>query len=163
MTPYEVMLSESQERMLVVAEKGREQEIITVFDKWGLHSDTIGAVTSDGHITVAESGRPVARIPIEHLNSPPEYRLPVELPDYLSAVNDLDIDKIPEPDDVAAAFLSLLSSPNIASKECVYRTYDQTVGSNTVAGPGADAAVLRLKGPTAPSRFRRMETAESAT
>ncbi len=146
MTPYEVMLSESQERMLVVAEKGREQEIITVFDKWGLHSDTIGAVTSDGHITVAESGRPVARIPIEHLNSPPEYRLPVELPDYLSAVNDLDIDKIPEPDDVAAAFLSLLSSPNIASKECVYRTYDQTVGSNTVAGPGADAAVLRIKG-----------------
>lgn len=146
MTPYEVMLSESQERMLVVAERGREQEIIAVFDKWGLHSDVIGAVTSDARVTVAESGTPVAHIPIEHLNNPPEYRLPVELPDYLATVNGLDIGEIPEPDDVAQAFLSLLSSPNIASRECVYRTYDQTVGSNTVAGPGADAAVLRVKG-----------------
>ncbi len=146
MTPYEVMLSESQERMLVVAQKGRESEIVTIFDKWGLHSDVIGAVTSDGHITISEAGQLVAHIPIDQINDPPEYRLAVERPDYLFAVNDLDLSGIPEPDDIAETFLSLLASPNIASKECVYRTYDQTVGSNTVAGPGADAAVLRIKG-----------------
>ncbi len=146
MTPYEVMLSESQERMIAVAQKGRENEIVAIFDKWGLHSDVIGAVTSDGHITVSEAGHPVAHIPIDQINDPPEYRLAVEFPGYLADVNDLDLSAIPEPADIAETFLTLLASPNIASKECVYRTYDQTVGSNTVAGPGADAAVLRIKG-----------------
>ena len=146
MTPYEVMLSESQERMLVVAESGRESEVIDVFDKWGLHSDVIGSVTSDGSVTITESGKTVAHVPIEHLNEPPEYRLAVEFPDYLAGASALDISAIPEPKNVGEALLSLLSAPNIASKECIYRTYDQTVGSNTVAGPGADASVLRIKG-----------------
>ncbi|MDP6508134.1 MAG: phosphoribosylformylglycinamidine synthase subunit PurL [Chloroflexota bacterium] len=146
LTPYEVMLSESQERMLVVATRGREAEVIALFDRWGLHSDIIGEVTDDGHVTVLDEGNQVARIPIEFLIDAPEYELPVVRPDYLDRVQALDLAQVPESDDLAATLLELLAAPNIASKYCVYRTYDQTVGTNTVSGPGSDAAVLRIKG-----------------
>ncbi len=146
LTPYEVMLSESQERMLVVADKGREQEVIALFDRWELHSDIIGDVTDDGHVTVFDEGRQVARIVIQHLTDAPEYELPVRRPAYLDEVQSLDLAAVPEPADVGQTLLELLAAPNIASKYCVYRTYDQTVGANTVMGPGADAAVLRIKG-----------------
>ncbi len=146
LTPYEVMLSESQERMLVVANKGREEEVIALFDRWGLHSDIIGEVTDDAHVTVLDDGGQVARIPIEFLIDAPEYELPVVRPDYLDRVQALDLAAVPEPDDLGVTLLELLAAPNIASKHCVYRTYDQTVGANTVNGPGSDAAVLRIKG-----------------
>ena len=146
LTPYEVMLSESQERMLVVADKGRENEVIALFDRWELHSDIIGEVTDDAHITVLDEGEQVGRIPIEMLTDAPEYELPVKRPAYLDEVQSLDLAAIPEPADPGETLLELLGSPNIASKYCVYRTYDQTVGANTVAGPGGDAAVLRVKG-----------------
>ena len=146
LTPYEVMLSESQERMLVVATRGREAEVISLFDRWGLHSDIIGEVTDDAHVTVLDDGDLVARIPIQFLIDAPEYELPVARPDYLDRVQALDLAQVAEPDDLGATLLELLAAPNIASKYCVYRTYDQTVGANTVSGPGSDAAVLRIKG-----------------
>ena len=146
LTPYEVMLSESQERMLVVADRGREDEVIALFERWGLHSDIIGDVTDDGHVTVLDRGRQVAHIPIDFLTDAPQYELPITRPDYLDKVQTLDLAAVPEPDDLGQTLLRLLAAPNIASKYCVYRTYDQTVGADTVTGPGSDAAVLRVKG-----------------
>ena len=111
-----------------------------------MHSDIIGEVTDDGYVTVLDDGRQVARIAIGQLTDPPEYELPVRRPAYLDEVQSLDLDAVPEPPDVGQALLELLAAPNIASKHCVYQTYDQTVGANTVMGPGGDAAVLRVKG-----------------
>lgn len=146
LTPYEVMLSESQERMLVVAHSGREAEVIGLFERWGLHSDIIGQVTDDAHITILNHGQQVGRIPINMLTDAPEYRLPVKKPAYLETVQSLDMTQLPEPHSYSDILLGLLGSPNIASKQCVYQTYDQTVGTNTVAGPGGDAAIMRIKG-----------------
>ncbi|HJN39029.1 MAG TPA: AIR synthase related protein, partial [Chloroflexota bacterium] len=128
------------------ATRGREAEVIALFDRWGLHSDIIGEVTDDAHVTVLDDGDQVARIPIQFLIDAPEYELPVVRPDYLDRVQPLDLAQVAEPDDLGATLLKLLAAPNIASKYCVYRTYDQTVGANTVSGPGSDAAVLRIKG-----------------
>ncbi|MDE2897681.1 MAG: phosphoribosylformylglycinamidine synthase subunit PurL [Chloroflexota bacterium] len=146
MTPYEVMLSESQERMLVVAARGRAHEVQRVFDKWGLHSDVIGEVTETGLLDVRDNGHSAASLPITMLTDAPTYTYPVERPAYLDEVGSLNLQVLPEPDDPTAAFLQLLASPNIASRRPIYRQYDHMVGANTVIAPGGDAALLRIKG-----------------
>ncbi len=146
LTPYEVMLSESQERMLAIVERGHEDEIVEVFHRWGLHTETIGEVTDDGLLSVTEGDEAVAELPVQLLVDAPTYRFPVERPDYLADAQVLIPDSIPLPEDLSATFLDLLDSPNIASRAPVYGRYDHMVGTNTVIQPGGDAAVLRVKG-----------------
>ena len=142
MTPYEIMLSESQERMLLVAEKGREQEIFDVFNKWGLESATIGTVTDDGMLRVRDNGVIVAEIRNRDLadeaplyNRPytkPFRNVPMEGPEFQS-------------DGLEADLLALLASNDLCSKKWIWEQYDYMVRTNTLAGPGADAAIVRIK------------------
>jgi len=147
MTPYEILLSESQERMLIVAKKGREKEVQRVFEKWDLDAVVIGKVTRERMFRVLFDGCEVARIPVAALTSEaPLYHRPSERPQGQDELQKLDLEKIEEPKDLGASLKLLLDSPNIASKEWVYRQYDHFVRSNTVVAPGADAAVIRIKG-----------------
>ena len=148
MTPYEVMLSESQERMLVVVKKGFENKVKALFDRWELRSDIIGYVTADGLTRIKEGEKVVAEVPVDLLISPPVYRRRVKKPEWINELQDFDVTSIPDLSrkKVNSIFLRLLESPNIASKRCVYRQYDHQVGNNTVVLPGSDAAVLRIKG-----------------
>jgi len=148
MTPYEVMLSESQERMLVVVKKGYEGKVKALFDRWELRSDIIGCVTGDGLTRIKEGVKVVAEVPVNVLSSSPVYRKQVKKPEWLNKLQSFDINSIPDLPRRKAktALLRLLASPNIASKRCVYRQYDHQVGNNTVVFPGSDAAVLRIKG-----------------
>ena len=146
MTPYEIMLSESQERMLVVAHAGREDEVRAVFTKWGLHSDVIGHVADGQDVRVTDGSVDVARLPVSMLVDAPTYEFPVERPAYLDEVQRLNVDEVPEPEDLSETLLTMLTSPNIASRRGVYRQYDHMVGTHTIGPPGGDAAVLRIKG-----------------
>jgi len=146
MTPYEVMLSESQERMLVIVKKGCEDKVKAIFDKWDLRSDIIGQVTDDGLAKIMDGKEMVAKAPIELLTSPPIYRPKGVKPNWLEALQKSDFSDIPDiRGDASSVLLRLLSSPNIASKEWIYRQYDHQVQINTVVQPGSDAAVLRVK------------------
>jgi len=147
MTPYEVMLSESQERMLLVVKRGRERRIVDLFAKWGLHAVVIGQVTDDGLMRVRDAGRVVAEIPAKAIaDGAPVYRRPVKRPAYLAKVQKLSLAAIPKPKDYGDVLLRLLGSPTIADKAAVYEQYDHMVQTNTVVLPGrADAAVLRIK------------------
>ncbi len=146
MSAYEVMLSESQERMLLVARKGREDEIRAVFEKWDLHAEAVGVVTGDGRVRVFKDGNLEADIPASALtDEAPVYDRPWIEPK--NPAEDRDLSEIPVPTDLGSALLILLGSPNIASKKWVYRQYDSTVQTGTVQGPGvSDAAVLRIHG-----------------
>lgn len=148
MTPYEVMLSESQERMLVVVKKGYDDKVKALFDRWGLRSDIIGRVTADGLARIKEGDKVVAEAPVELLTSPPVYKLRVKKPEWIEKLQALDVNLIRDiPTSKAnSTLLKLLSSPSIASKRCIYRQYDHQVMNNTVVLPGSDAAVLRIKG-----------------
>src|SRR5262245_1590743 len=147
MTPYEIMLSESQERMLLVAAKGREAEIQGIFAKWELDAVPIGTVTDDGMLRVRSHGRVVAEVPVKALaDEAPVYEKPTARPDWQDAVARFDPLSLPTSLTSEAALLALLASPGIASKEWVYRQYDQQVGTNTLVLPGSDAGVLRIKG-----------------
>jgi phosphoribosylformylglycinamidine synthase len=149
MTPYEVMLSESQERMLLVAEKGQEETVRKVFQEWDLNAVTIGKVTDDGMLTIKDNGKVVAEMPVKPLvEDSPVYNRPMRKPAYLKKVGELDIDDIPLPDDCNQVLLKLLSSLNICSKQWIYRQYDHMVRTNTIVLPGSDAAVVRIKGTT---------------
>ncbi len=146
MEPWELMMSESQERMLIVAQKGREQEVIRIFDKWGLNAVIVGQVTEDGVLRIRDNGEVVAELDAKTLASPPVYHLPYEEPAYYRAVQSADLSRLPLPGDMSGVLRDLLASPNIASAEWVYQQYDHMVQTNTVVAPGADAAVLQLKG-----------------
>jgi phosphoribosylformylglycinamidine synthase len=147
MTPYEILLSESQERMLLVVERGREAEVQAVFAKWELDAVTIGRVTGDGLLRVRMHGEVVAEVPVRALtDDAPVYDRPRRRPDWLDAAGAFDPTTLPEPDDPAAALLGLLATPSIASKAAIWRQYDHMVGINTLVLPGSDAAVLRVKG-----------------
>ena len=147
MTPYEIMLSESQERMLAIVQKGREDEVAAVFKKWGLNAVIIGEVTDDGLVHVYDRDELVAQIPAKSLaEEAPTYELETEEPEYLARVRNYDLSSIPEPSDYNEALLKLLASPSIASKEWVYEQYDHMVQTNTVVLPGSDAAVIRIRG-----------------
>jgi phosphoribosylformylglycinamidine synthase len=143
MTPYEIMLSESQERMLIVADKGREQEVFAVFHKWGLDAVTIGQVTGDGKLRVKDHGVVVAEIPNRELadeaplydrphNAPPYRSAPMEAPAFQSS-------------NLKADLLKLVGSSDLCSKQWIWQQYDYTVRTNTIAGPGGDAAIVRIK------------------
>ena len=145
MEPWEVMMSESQERMLACVKKGKEDEVKSIFTKWGLSAAVIGNVTDDGIVRIKDSGSIVAEIEAYALTQAPIYDMPYKKPDYIDSLNHLDINKIPEPKDYSKILLKLLDSPSIASKRCVYGQYDHMVGTNTIVLPGSDAAVIRLK------------------
>ena len=145
MTAYEVMLSESQERMLLVAAKGREAEVQRVFEKWDLHAEPIGHVTSDRRLRVFKSGVLEADVPNEALtDEAPLYDRPWV--DARNPAADEDVSGLPAPADLGGALRALLTSPTIADKRWIYRQYDSTVRTNTMSGPGGDAAVVRIKG-----------------
>jgi len=149
MTPYEILLSESQERMLVIAKKGQEQAIAAICDKWDLKAEIIGRVTNTERLRFRLNGSAYADVPAEPLvlgGGAPVYHRESREPEYLQELHDLDIAALPQPDDLEAVLLALLASPNIASKEWVIQQYDHMVRSNTVVLPGADAAVVRIKG-----------------
>jgi len=146
MQPWEVMMSESQERMLLCVKKGKEKEIKRIFTKWGLNAVVIGKVTTDGILRIKDNGKLVAKIDAHSLTNAPSYEMPYKKPDYLEELNYLDIDRIVEPEDYNNVLLRLLSSPNISSKEWIYGQYDHMVQTSTIVLPGSDAAVLRLKG-----------------
>jgi phosphoribosylformylglycinamidine synthase subunit PurL len=152
MTPYEIMLSESQERMLLVVKRGREAEVERIFDKWDLHAVRIGEVTTDGRLRVKDRGQVVADIPNRALtDDAPLYRRPAVEPEYLREAQQLDLRELVARSrrdlrDQQSALLSLLGSPTVASKRWIYRQYDHMVRTNTIALPGAGAAVVRIKG-----------------
>ena len=149
MNAYEIMLSESQERMLVVIKDGYEKELNAIFEKWDLDCTQVGEVTDTGCLDVYHSGEQVAYIPTNELvlgGGAPQYDMPYSVPDYYSKINNFDINKIEELDNYNSELLTLLSSPNITNKSYVYSQYDSTVRTNTVIGPGSDAAVVRIKG-----------------
>src|SRR3984885_14409013 len=143
MTPYEIMLSESQERMLLVADKGREDEVFDVFKKWGLDAVTVGSVTGDGLLRVKNHGVVVAEIPNRELadeaplydrphNAAPYRKAPMEAPAFTSP-------------DSTPVLLVLLASADVCSKRWIWEQYDSTIRTNTLAGPGGDAAIIRIK------------------
>ena len=145
MSPYEIMLSESQERMLLVAEKGREEEISRIFAKWGLDAVRIGAVTGDGLLRVRNNGQVIGEIPNSLLtNDSPLYDRPAGKP-WRSAP--LDGPGVAEPSnkELREGLEALLASPDICSKRWIYEQYDYMVRTNTTQGPGGDAAVIRIK------------------
>jgi phosphoribosylformylglycinamidine synthase len=147
MTPYEILLSESQERMLLVVEHGREAEVQGIFRKWELDAVPIGRVTGDGALRARMHGEVVAEVPVRALtDDAPVYDRPRARPGWLDQSGALDLRTLPEPTDLAAALLRLLGAPTIASKRNIWRQYDHMVGINTLVLPGSDAAVLRIKG-----------------
>jgi phosphoribosylformylglycinamidine synthase subunit PurL len=150
MTAYELLLSESQERMLIVAEKGQEQKIIDVYDKWDLHAVVIGEVVEGEKVTYWKEGEIKAEMPADSLvlgGGAPQYVRESKRPAYLDEVQSFDINSIEHPSDHNEILKKLLSSPNIASKRWVYEQYDTMVRTNTVNGPGvSDSGVIRLKG-----------------
>jgi phosphoribosylformylglycinamidine synthase len=147
MSPYEIMLSESQERMLLVAEKGREHEVLEVFKKWGLDSTVVGEVTAGGLLVVKDHGKVVAQIPAHPLaEEGPVYNRPMAAPAPRTESDKDWFHFAPEAADLTANFKKLLASPTIASKRWITEQYDTMVRTNTLAGPGAsDAAVVRIK------------------
>ena len=147
MTPYEIMLSESQERMLIVAEKGREQEVLDVFQKWELDAAIVGEVTGDGLVRIFWHGEESGRIPVGPIaTEAPIYERPMKKPDYLAAVEDTWSRPHEEDRDRTPDLLRLLASPNLCSKEWITNQYDSTVRTNTLYGPEqSDAAVIRIK------------------
>jgi phosphoribosylformylglycinamidine synthase len=146
MTPYEVMLSESQERMLVVVKRGREAEVADIFKAWDLTSEVIGEVTDDGHFTVVDGRQEVARLPVQLLtDGAPLRRLVGIAPE---PPPDIDIDAIPPLVDPGQTLLKMLASPNLRSRRDIFRRYDHMVGDATIVPPGGDAAMLRIKGTT---------------
>ncbi len=149
MTPYEIMLSESQERMLLVAEKGRECEVLDVFTKWGLDAVVIGEVTDGELLRVKDRGKLAAEIPAHPLaEEGPVYRRPIAQPPLRNETPADWFSFSAEGTNLTANFVKLLGSPAIASKRWITEQYDTSVRTNTLAGPGAsDAAVIRIKDP----------------
>ncbi|TKB61708.1 MAG: phosphoribosylformylglycinamidine synthase subunit PurL [Nitrospira sp.] len=147
MTPYEIMLSESQERMLMVAKAGKEEDCIAICRKWDLDVAVVGRVTADGILRVKDQGKVVAEIPAKSLaDDGPRYERPYQPPAYQDMLTNLNYDVLPDVKDANVALLALLESPTIASKRWVYEQYDHMVRTNTTVRPGSDAAVVRIKG-----------------
>lgn len=146
MTPYEMMLSESQERMLICVKQGHEAEVEALFQKYGLEAVVIGEVTDDGAYRLYHQGKEVANLPVDALaEDAPTYHKEKAEPARIQAFRQQP-DFEPVIDDATAVFLQLLQQPTIASKKSIFETYDSQVRTNTVVGPGSDAAVLRIKG-----------------
>jgi len=148
MVPYEIMLSESQERMLVFPKKEHEADVRALLERWELKVDVIGHVTAGGNVRVLDGTRLAAELPVRMLVEPPEYRRRGVKPAYLDGLQSYDIASLPDlgRDAAGRALLRLLATPELADKRWVWRQYDHQVLTNTVVGPGNDAAVLRVKG-----------------
>ncbi|WP_282174305.1 phosphoribosylformylglycinamidine synthase subunit PurL [Cytobacillus firmus] len=146
MTAYEMMLSESQERMLIVVKKGREQEIDDLFSKYGLEAVSVGKVTDDKMLRLTHQGEVVAELPVDALaEDAPVYHKPSREPEYFREFQGME-NEIPAVEDYKETLVKLLQQPTIASKEWVYDQYDYMVRTNTVVAPGSDAAVIRIRG-----------------
>ncbi len=148
MTPYEILLSESQERMLVCVQKGKENDVTEVFDKWGLDSTIVGHVTDDKLMTIKLNGEQMSQIPSDDLvlgGGAPVYRRESKRPDYLDELNQIDISKYAADRNWNEALLQMMAAPNICHKGWVFEQYDSMVRTNTAVGPGSDAAVLRIR------------------
>ncbi len=151
MTPYEIMLSESQERMLIIVKQGQEAEVRRIFNKWDLPWAEIGFVTDTGRMVVKNHGAVVADIPARKLaDEAPVYQRESRPPAYLEAVRRFTLAEVAPTNDALADLPALLEWPSIASKNWVYRQYDQTVRDSSVVRPGSDAAVLRIKADSLP-------------
>ena len=146
MTAYEVMLSESQERMLVIPKREHLDDVLALFRRWELHADVIGHVTDDGMATIVDGDEQVARIAIDTLVDAPQYPPQGVRPAELDRLAAIDLGARPDVREPGSRLLELLASENIASRRWIYRQYDHQVQNNTVVRPGGDAAVLRLKG-----------------
>jgi phosphoribosylformylglycinamidine synthase II len=152
MSSYEIMLSESQERMLIIVQKGHEEQVKRIFDKWDLPWAEIGVVTDTGRMIVRHDGKIVADVPAKKLaDEAPIYHRDSAEPKYLAQVRAFSLTEIPDTQDPAANLKALLAWPTIASKNWVYRQYDHMVRDNTIVAPGSDAAVLRIKSDSIPS------------
>lgn len=148
MSAYEIMLSESQERMLVVAKKGCEKDIIKTFEKWDLHCEIIGYVTDKKILEVQHNGEKKVEVnPFELVlgGGAPVYNRETKKPKYIDEKHSFDFSKLPQTENITEAFKKVFSSPNIASKRWVYEQYDSMVRTNTIVGPGSDAAVIYIK------------------
>jgi phosphoribosylformylglycinamidine synthase len=147
MTPYELLLSESQERMLMVVNNGREEEIKKIFHKWELDAVVVGEVTNTGRMEIIWHGKTVVDVPIAPVaHASPMYSRPIKKPQDQENLQKLDLSEIPLPDDLNKSLKTLLSDPSLSSSEWVYTQYDHMVGTDTVVLPGSDAAVMRIKG-----------------
>ncbi|MEI7812944.1 MAG: phosphoribosylformylglycinamidine synthase subunit PurL [Ignavibacteria bacterium] len=149
MTAYEIMLSESQERMLVCVKKGFEDKVKAVFDKWDLNCETVGYVTSDGQLDIDYQGENKVKFPSFDLvlgGGAPVYIRETKEPEYLKTTRNFDFSSLPEPGNIQEIFEKIISCPNIASKKWVYEQYDSMVRTNTIVGPGCDSAVVYVKG-----------------
>jgi phosphoribosylformylglycinamidine synthase len=146
MTPYELLLSESQERMLLVARAGAEDEVIAIFRRWDLDAVVVGRVTGDGRMRVRWHGETVVDIPVDPVaKSSPELDRPQREPAGLAERQKLDLAALAPEEDLPGALLALLDTPNLGSAGWVVRQYDQLVQGNTILGPGGDAALVRVK------------------
>jgi len=148
MIPYEILLSESQERMLVIGIKGREQEVIDICDKWDLNWSIFGVVTDDHKFRIKWRGETVADIPVNSLaagDGAPVYTRETQIPDFLDGLHSFDFTSLNEPENYSDVLKKLLASPNIASKAWVYEQYDTMVRTNSAILPGGDAALVRIK------------------
>ncbi len=148
MTAYEIMLSESQERMLCCVKKGYEDRVKEVFEKWDLHCEIIGEVTNDGLLYINYEGENKAIIPSFELvlgGGAPVYIRETKEPEYIKDVKSFNFTQLPLPNNLNDAFIKVFSSPNIVSKRWVYEQYDSMVRTNTIIGPGCDSAVILIK------------------
>ena len=148
MTAYEIMLSESQERMLCVVKKGFERNVKEVFEKWDLHCEIVGEVTNDGKLYIKYEGEDKAEVPPFELvlgGGAPVYHRETKEPEYLKRTRNFDFSTLPVSDNLTDVFEKIFSSPNIASKKWVYEQYDTMVRTNTIVGPGCDSAVVYIK------------------
>jgi phosphoribosylformylglycinamidine synthase len=146
MTPYEILLSESQERMLLVLVAGREEEVFAVCRKWDLDAAVVGRVTDDHRLRARWRGQEVVSIPVSALADPPTCHRPAVRPSRTDSHERIPTAALQERDDYGDVLECLLASPNLCSREWVWRQYDYLVGSNTVVRPGSDAAIVRMKG-----------------
>ncbi|MEI6156970.1 MAG: phosphoribosylformylglycinamidine synthase subunit PurL, partial [Atribacterota bacterium] len=145
MEPWEIMMSESQERMLLCIEKGFENDIMALFKKWGLEAVVVGKAVEGQNITILSQGQVIADIPAQELAKPPIYTPPAEPPEYLPAVNVASWIPLPVPADLPEVFLRMISSPNLCSREQIYEQYDHMVQINTSILPGTGTVMLRMK------------------
>ncbi len=147
MTPYEIMLSESQERMLLVATPAMVEQVRALFTRWDLDAAVVGRITDSGRVRVTSKGKTVADIPAAMLvDDAPRYERPSARPAWQDLVSRLQTEQVPEPSDGNEILQRLLEAPNLCSREMIYQAYDHMVRTNTVVRPGSDAAVIRLKG-----------------
>ncbi|MDQ3864143.1 MAG: phosphoribosylformylglycinamidine synthase subunit PurL, partial [Actinomycetota bacterium] len=146
MGPTEIMISESQERMLAVVEPEKVDEVLKLAERYELVGAVIGRVAGHGDLRVIHHGEVVGTVPAEHLADAPLYERDVVRPQYLDDVQELDLNELPEPEDYNAILLQMLAHPNLSSRCPIFTQYDHQVGTDTVLLPGADAAVMRIKG-----------------